>query len=80
MRLRAGHVTAHVIEGDAHAKAVTWPAVSRAGDTPGRLAPPNPRMGVSKLMFSWLHMLHCTVVTTLGNLASFPSLPCAYDI
>ena len=28
-------------------------------------------------------MLHCTVVITLGNLASFPSyivLPCAYDI
>ena len=35
------------------------------------------------LLFSWLHMLHCTVVITLGNLASFPSyvlLPCAYDI
>ena len=35
------------------------------------------------LLCSWLHMLHCTVVITEGNLASFPSyvlLPCAYDI
>ena len=33
-----------------------------------------------RLLLSWLHMLHCTVVITLGNLASFPSLPCAYNI
>ena len=25
------------------------------------------------LLFRWLHILHCTVVITLGNLASFPS-------
>ena len=25
---------------------------------------------------SWLHILHCTVVITLGNLASFPSYSC----
>ena len=24
-------------------------------------------------LFSWLHILHCTVVITLGNLVSFPS-------
>ena len=37
----------------------------------------------SRLIVNWLHMLHCTVVITLGNLVSFPSyvlLPCAYDI
>ena len=28
------------------------------------------------LLFSWLHILHCTVVITLGNLASFPSYSC----
>ena len=28
------------------------------------------------LLFSWLLMPHCTVVTTLGNLASFPSYSC----
>ena len=28
------------------------------------------------LLFSWLHILHCTVVITLGNLASFSSYSC----
>ena len=28
------------------------------------------------LLFSWLHILHCTVVITLRNLASFPSYSC----
>ena len=33
------------------------------------------------LSFSWLHILHCTVVITLGNLALFPSYSCvAYTI
>ena len=34
-----------------------------------------------RLLFSWLHILHCTVVITLGNLASFSKLllPCVYD-
>ena len=34
------------------------------------------------LLSSWLYILHCTVVITLENLASFPSyilLPCVYD-
>ena len=32
------------------------------------------------LLFSSLHILHCTVVITLGNLASFPSYFClVYD-
>ena len=28
------------------------------------------------LLFSWLHILHCTVVITLENLALFPSYSC----
>ena len=28
------------------------------------------------LLFSWLHILHCTVVIILGNLASIPSYSC----
>ena len=28
------------------------------------------------LLFTWLHILHCTVVITLGNLSSFPSYSC----
>ena len=28
------------------------------------------------LSFSWLHLLHCTVVFSLGNLASLPSSSC----
>ena len=42
--LQAGCVTAHVTEGGSHAKAVTWWAVSCAGETTlGYLASPNPR-------------------------------------
>ena len=44
-------MTAHVTEGGSHAKAVTWWAVSCAGETaPGCLASPNPRMGISGLI------------------------------
>ena len=28
------------------------------------------------LLFSWLHILHCTVVISLGNLTSIPSYSC----
>ena len=54
----AGCVTAHVTEGGSHAKAVTWWAVSCAGETPGCLASSNPTMGVSELIRTYFFLYY----------------------